>query len=409
MPIKTLIAFLLSSLLLTPMAHAAKWVAISSGKQQPRIEVDSSSMHQASEGKWRLWHREIYAKPIMPESGAFTYSKRTALTEFDCAKKTAALLQQNYVTDYGTELKAETFDGTEVEPVRPDSSLEKVFNYACKNHNKPAPVAKPVVAPAEAAPAPVAVAPVAESKEAPKKAKKGKKGAEEPPPPSHPHWSYTGNTAPEKWGSLSTEYATCSTGQRQSPIDIRKTVQADLAPIQFAYKPVPLSIVDNGHSIKVDTPDAGGITVNGDSYELVQLHFHKPSEEKLNGKTYDMVVHLVHQSKEGKLAVVGVMMEAGKEQPLIRTFWTHLPLEQDKPVTLPNVKIDPTLLIPAKRSYYTFIGSLTTPPCTEGVLWLIMKTPMQVSKEQLAGFGTVYKNNVRPIQGVNGRVIKESR
>ena len=141
----------------------------------------------------------------------------------------------------------------------------------------------------------------------------------------------------------------------------------------------------------------------------MQFHIHKPSEEKINGRTYAMDFHLVHQSKAVKLAVVAVMMETGKEQSLIRTLWTNLPLEQNKSITHPEVKIDPSLLIPAKRSYYTFIGSLTTPPCTEDVLWLVLKTPLQVSKEQLAGFGTIYKNNVRPVQPVNGRVIKESR
>ena len=243
-----------------------------------------------------------------------------------------------------------------------------------------------------------------------RKRAKGKKGKEDPPPPHvTPHWSYSGANGADKWGSLDNEFATCGIGQRQSPIDIRRTVKADLPPIQFAYKPIPLSIVDNGHSIKDDTPDAGGITVDGESYELVQFHFHKPSEEKINGKAYDMVVHLVHQAKGGKLAVIGVLMEAGKEQKLIRTLWTHLPLEQEKPVVRDDVKIDPTQLIPPKPGYYTFLGSLTTPPCSEGVLWLVMKTPIQVSKEQLASFATVYKNNARPIQPTNGRVIKESR
>jgi len=122
-----------------------------------------------------------------------------------------------------------------------------------------------------------------------------------------------------------------------------------------------------------------------------------------------MVIHLVHQSKAGKLAVIAVLIEAGKENSLIRTLWTHLPLEQNKPVTRADIKIDPQQLIPAKRAYYTFLGSLTTPPCTEGVLWLVLKSPIQVSKEQLAGFGTLYKSNVRPVQAVNNRLIKESR
>lgn len=184
---------------------------------------------------------------------------------------------------------------------------------------------------------------------------------------------------------------------------------ADLPPIRFDYHAVPLSIVDNGHSIKVDTPDAGGISVDGEDYALQQFHFHKPSEEKINGKAYDLVAHLVHQSKSGKLAVVAVLFEAGKEQPLIRTLWTHLPLETDKPVVRPDVKINPLDMLPARRGYYTFLGSLTTPPCSEGVLWLVLKSPVPVSKEQLSGFATIYKNNVRPVQPVNGRLIKESR
>lgn len=141
----------------------------------------------------------------------------------------------------------------------------------------------------------------------------------------------------------------------------------------------------------------------------MQFHFHKPSEEKINGKSYDMVAHLVHQSKDGKLAVLAVLLEAGKEQGLIRTLWNHLPLEAEKQYTYNDVKIDPGLLLPAKRNYYTFLGSLTTPPCTEGVLWLVLKAPVQISKEQLASFATIYRNNVRPVQGVNNRVIKESR
>ena len=141
-----------------------------------------------------------------------------------------------------------------------------------------------------------------------------------------------------------------------------------------------------------------------------QIHFHRPSEEKINGKAYDLVAHLVHQSKDGKLAVLAVLMEAGKkEHALIRTLWNHLPLEQDKPVSRQDVKIDPTQILPGKQGYFTFQGSLTTPPCTEGVLWLVLKTPVQVSKEQLSGFSSIYRNNIRPVQPVNSRVIKESR
>lgn len=398
------IALLILSLFLPTAAHAAKWSRIAT-KDKVRLEIDSASIVKGEEGKLSLWHREVHATPKVPDSGAFTFISHTMLTEFNCEKRTTTPVQQIYTALDGRELKSEAFVGADALPVLPDSAMEIVFNHACRQIKEPE--AKPAEPPPPApAPAPAPV----DTKEPPAKPAKGKKGKEEPAPPHvTPHWSYSGATGAQKWGSLDNEFATCGIGQRQSPIDIRRTVKADLPPIQFAYKPIPLSIVDNGHSIRVDTPGAGGIVVDGENYELVQFHFHKPSEEKINGKTYDMVVHLVHQSKDGKLTVIGVLMEAGKEQKLIRTLWTHLPLEQNKPVVRDDVKIDPTQLIPPKPGYYTFLGSLTTPPCSEGVLWLVMKTPIQVSKEQLASFSTVYKNNVRPIQPANGRVIKESR
>jgi carbonic anhydrase len=394
------IAILLPALLLPAPAQAARWVGIGNKTQsaQARSEVDASSINSASAGKLRIWHRETYPLPKIPDSGAFSFTRLTMLTEFQCDKRLAALIARSYTAADGSELKNETFEPPESQPVAPDSNLEAVFNYACKRRAKP---------PAEPAPLPLAaVAAVVEAKDAPKK--KLKKGQVEAPPPP-PHWSYAGATGADKWGSLDKDFATCSLGKRQSPIDIRQTLRADLPAIQFAYQPIALSIVDNGHSVMVDTADAGGITVDGENYALQQFHFHKPSEERINGKPYAMAVHLVHRSKAGKLAVVAVMIEAGKEQALIRTLWTNLPLEQDKPLVRPDLRIDPSRLLPAKRNYYTFIGSLTTPPCTEDVLWLVLKSPIQLSREQLAGFATLYRNNARPVQPVNGRLIKESR
>ena len=213
-----------------------------------------------------------------------------------------------------------------------------------------------------------------------------------------------------RWGSLSHLYAACSLDQQQSPIDLKKTVHADLPDIEFAYTPTALHIEDTGHMVKVETHSAGHLVIEGARYELKGLHFHRPSEEKINGKTYAMSAHLVHQDPEGRLAVVAVLIEAGKkEHPLIRTLWNNLPLEKGKLVSPTEVRIDPSLILPTKRAYYTFMGSLTTPPCTEGVRWLVLKTPIQLSKEQLAGFATLYKNNARPTQPTNGRAIKESR
>ena len=379
-------------------AHAAQWATVDK-KAEARVEIDTASLIRPGEGKVRLWHRTTYATPQIPESGAFSFRRVIVLSEFECAKRQVQTLHTRFEAPDGSELKSETNSEREALPVPPDSQLETVMRRACQPPAKPA-----------APPPPPPPPPPEEPKEPPKK---GKKTPPPPPPPPPPHWSYSGENSPERWGSLSHLYAACSVGQRQSPIDIRKTVHADLPDIEFAYKPVPLTIEDNGHSIKVETGEtgeAGHIVVDGDRFELKHLHFHRPSEEKIDGKTYAMSAHLVHQAKDGRLAVVAVLIEAGKkDHPLIRTLWNHLPLEKEKTVTRDDVRIDPAHILPAKRAYYTFMGSLTTPPCTEGVLWLILKTPIQLSKEQLAGFATVYKNNARPVQPVNGRTIKSSR
>lgn len=391
---------LLALMLLPVSAQATKWVALDS-RGGARVDVDSASIEREGDDKRRVWHRETYAKPKILDSGAFSFGSLSALTEFQCGKRLASTLRRTYTTPDGSELKTESYDSKDATPVAPDSITEAVFLYACKSKAKKS--SAPVVKPAAVEPSPEKQA--ADSRSTSKKSKAAK---EEATHHEEVHWAYGGKTGAAKWGKLSDKFATCSLGQRQSPIDIRDAIRADLPPITFAYKPVLLSIIDNGHTIQVSATGAGNITVEGEDYELLQFHFHKPSEEKINGKLYDMVVHMVHKSKDGKLAVVAVMLQAGKEHKLIRTLWTNLPLEQNKAVIKSDISIDPTDLLPKKQSYYTFTGSLTTPPCSEGVLWLVLKTPTDLSKEQIADFGKMYNGNARPLQARNTRVIKGS-
>ena len=159
---------------------------------------------------------------------------------------------------------------------------------------------------------------------------------------------------------------------------------------------------------QVNVGEGSTMTVMGRTYQLLQFHFHRPSEERINGKTFDMVIHLVHQDEEGKLAVVAVMLDRGNENPLIQTLWNNMPLEVNQDVT-PSVAIDLNSLLPENRAYYTYMGSLTTPPCTENVLWIVFKQPMPVSADQVAIFSRLYKNNARPIQPSNNRLVKENR
>jgi len=227
------------------------------------------------------------------------------------------------------------------------------------------------------------------------------------PAPHGDHWDYSGEGGPEAWGKMKPEFSKCSTGQRQSPIDLRGGIAVQLEPIQFDYRTTGFSVIDNGHTVQVNLPSGNTITVLGRRFELLQFHFHRPSEERINGKQYDMVAHLVHKDAEGKLAVVAVLLDRGVAQPLIQAVWNALPLEKNEAQAAPG-SIDLNKLLPEDRRYYTYMGSLTTPPCSEGVLWMVMKTPVPVSPEQIDIFARLYPMNARPVQQAAGRLIKES-
>ena len=221
-------------------------------------------------------------------------------------------------------------------------------------------------------------------------------------------WSYEGAGAPVNWGKLRSDYATCDDGKRQSPIDIRDSINVDLEQIKFDYKPSLFRIIDSGHTVEVHVGEGSTLTVMGRQYELEQLHFHRPSEERINGKIYDMSVHLLHRTLDGQQAVLAILLEKGSEHPLIQTLWNNLPLEIGQEL-VPEDAIDLNELLPENRTYWTYMGSLTTPPCTENVLWLVMKQPAQISPEQVSIFSRLYRYNVRPVQPANNRLIKGSR
>ncbi|MCB1959371.1 MAG: carbonic anhydrase family protein [Rhodocyclaceae bacterium] len=237
--------------------------------------------------------------------------------------------------------------------------------------------------------------------------------AEEPAPPmvvAHKdiHWGYEGAGAPAKWGQLNPAWKTCDSGKRQSPIDIRDGIKVDLEPIKFDYVPTYFRINNNGHTVRIGVGPGSTMTVMGRTFDLVQFHFHRPSEERINGRGFDMVAHLVHKDLDGRLAVVAVLIERGADHPLVQTLWNNLPLEQHHDYA-PDAVIEPAQILPEGREYYTYMGSLTTPPCSEDVLWMVMKQPVQLSSEQIAIFSRLYPMNARPVQPANDRLIKGSR
>jgi carbonic anhydrase len=220
-----------------------------------------------------------------------------------------------------------------------------------------------------------------------------------------PDWGYSGHKSPTEWGKLSPGYTKCELGAEQSPIDIKNTTKGSSAPITFNYKSSPLVVVNNGHTIQANYAAGSSMTVDGEKYELLQFHFHTPSEHHIAGKVSAIEVHLVHRNAVGKLAVVGVMMNRGKEHPLIAKVWQAIP-PFGKMMTVKNVAINAANLLPVNRSYYSYAGSLTTPPCTEGVKWHVLTTAISLSPKQIDRFKDLYPVDARPIQLLGDRKIE---
>lgn len=217
-------------------------------------------------------------------------------------------------------------------------------------------------------------------------------------------WSYSGDTGPPNWAQLSPSYAACA-GANQSPLDLGEFVDAELPPIDINYVPSGVAILNNGHAVQVESGSGSEIGVGGRVYRLLQLHFHAPSENRINGAEFPIEAHFVHVGPDGDLAVIAVMFEAGEHNAALAEAWEHMPQRTaEKHVFDPPIA--PAALLPEGRDYYRFNGSLTTPPCTEGVIWLVMKTPVSASTEQIAALAEALGGpNNRPVQPRNARVV----
>lgn len=221
------------------------------------------------------------------------------------------------------------------------------------------------------------------------------------------YWGYEGKEAPENWGSLSSEFATCSTGQNQTPINISGAIKANLPPLAIKFHTHQQSIINNGHTIQITAEGGSSIVIDGERFELKQFHFHTPSENHINGQSFPMEVHFVHASEKGELLVLGMMFKQGKENKDLAFAWQQLPTEINQSQLL-KLSVDIKNLLPKKRGYYRFSGSLTTPPCTEGVRWIVLKEAVNVSTEQIDAFDSLMGHHTnRPLSPLNARVIVE--
>jgi carbonic anhydrase len=224
-------------------------------------------------------------------------------------------------------------------------------------------------------------------------------------PAPAPHWEYEGEEGPEHWGDLDASFAACSTGHAQSPIDISSdSLQTvSLQDIKFDYHSSAVNIFNNGHTVQVNYDEGSSITYNEIKYNLLQFHFHHPSEHTIDGEDFDMELHFVHRDDKGNLAVVGVLLNAGDEENTSFTeLLDNLPPEKSDVQTL-DFTVDAAAMLPEAHLFDTYVGSLTTPPCSEGVRWLVLTTPVDLSAEQIERFASIFELDARPVQPLNDR------
>jgi len=221
-------------------------------------------------------------------------------------------------------------------------------------------------------------------------------------------WGYEGAGAPARWGDLSPEFHLAKDGREQSPVDIRAAAPAPLPPLRFDYRPVPIRLVYNGHSVQENEDGGSYLGVDGERYKLEQFHFHSPSEHTVDGRSFAMELHFVHEGVDGEVAVVSVLIDEGAHNAAFDSMWRDLPDRAD-PRQRSRTRIEVADLLPVDRRYYAYRGSFTTPPCTEGVRWFVMRQPVSLSAAQIATFREVIYGNNRPVQPLNGRAISTSR
>ncbi|CAA6822786.1 MAG: Carbonic anhydrase (EC [uncultured Sulfurovum sp.] len=223
------------------------------------------------------------------------------------------------------------------------------------------------------------------------------------------HWGYTADVGPSHWGKLNTKFRMCSEGNTQSPINILPTSDIDLPALDLNYTTGSKSVINNGHTVQVNIEDGSVFNIEGMAYKLKQFHFHTPSENNINGASFPLEAHFVHATDDGKLAVVAVMFKEGDANPILTKVWKKLPtLEVGKAVSCGLSAKEVKALMPTDKDYYKFMGSLTTPPCSEEVKWHVFKTPLTISKAQIETFFKLYGHgNNRPVQATHKRIIEE--
>ena len=398
-------------LVVPPAAIPAAWqtIAVEQGRH---IEIDRESIVPAANDTLDAKGRIVLDRPIVDPKTSVPYNVIELESRYDCAKRARATLKRSYYREDGSMLREDDVTGAFDLPIRSGTPDDLLLREVCR------PKSEGTLGRINGLATGLRKANEALVREAVKRDRRSASpttGRLAPLPaaqasgrkPAHA-WAYEGAAGPEHWSTLHPDYARCANGRRQSPIDLRDTFAVDLEPIQFLYEASPFRVTDTTHHLQL-TVYGGSLKAFGKSYRLANIRFHSPSEFSIAGQFFDMEAQLVHRADDGKQAIVSVLLEKGGENPVIQAALNDMPLEKGEETALSRHDIDVGQLLPSDRRYFTFMGSLTTPPCTEDVLWMVIRQPQQISAEQLAMFRRLYPANARPVQPAFGRIIKESR
>lgn len=423
---RAVVGLVLAGAFLVPVPTMAAWVVVAS-EPGKRVEVDRESIEAGASGQVTARGRVVLDKPIVDPRTSASYRIIEVLNRFDCSGRSYVTLKRTYFREENDLLRQEEVRSSFELPVRSGTPDDRMMREACRPVGVAAPTQpagrtldKVNALAAELRPANDAMIEKAVKAEL---ARGGKAGNGAVVPSKRPAaqgaareravvasvpWGYEGAGGPEFWGRLRPEYGRCDQGSRQSPIDLREGLAVDLEVPRFDYGPVAFRVADSGRWLQI-TPYGGSLTVLGKSYSLDRVRFVRPSEHTIEGRRFPLEAQLMHRTEEGALAVVSVLFESGVENAFVQAALNDLPLERLGSVMPPGRVIDPADLLPSSRAYFTFMGSLSTPPCTEEVLWLVMKATPGVSPAQLDILQRLYAPNARPVQPANGRIVKETR
>lgn len=430
------------ALLTSAMCCAASaedgWVTVSrDGKRE--VQVDRAGIVQSDAGTRVAWARMVLS-PV--EADAAGYTTVLALNRYDCLNRGFATIRRRYLDDRNVVLREEEVLDQSSRPVARGGVDDRLWREICRPPSTgdlvrlaeeaervaAALAPKPAATAPESAPAalpegparlpsarqPTTVVPPAPAATTPRRAAAPaatQAASPNPLAPRHPSvsWTYEGITGPELWGRLRPDWAVCSTGRRQSPIDLRSGVAVDLEPVVFDYRPSYFRVIDTGQLLRIQVGEGLGVRIRGERYELVFIELHRPGEPHIEGRAFDASVELHHRAPDGRIAVVSVLLEAGSDpHPVLQTWLGSLPLERGGQYE-PRFAMDLAPLVPGRPDHFLYSGSLTMPPCTEGVTRVVMKEPLRMSWEQLGVLARLHPPNARPLQIPYERLVLESR